>query len=95
MVPKNLSDNSNAPLDILNTGYKRNIKIANISTLNYIKTSCKKTKTQIFNNLIIILKDDLISVILYINNNNLLIIGRFLQIFMAFSSMMAKTNYRS
>ena len=73
MVPKGLSDNSNAPLDILNTGYKRNIKTANISTLNYVKTPYKKTKTQIFNNLVIILKDGLIGVISNINNNDLLI----------------------
>ena len=70
MVPKDLSNNSNTPLNILNTDYKRNIKTANISILNYIKTSCKKTKTQIFNNLVIILKDGLISVISNINNNN-------------------------
>ena len=75
--PKGLSDNSNAPLDILNAGHKRNIKIANISILNYIKTPRKKTKTQIFNNLIIILKDNLIGVIFNIDNNNLLTTGYF------------------
>ena len=76
MVPEDFSDNSNAPLDILNTGYKRNIKIANISILNYIKTPHKKTKTQIFNNLVIILGDNLIDVISDINDNNLPTTGR-------------------
>ena len=77
MVPKDFLDNGNAPLNILNTGYKRNIKIANISTLNYIKTSHKKTKTQIFNNLVIILRDSLIGVISDINNDNPPTTGRF------------------
>ena len=72
MVPEDFSDNNNAPLNILNIGYKRNIKTTNISILNYIKTPYKKTKTQIFNNLIIILKNGLIGVIFNINNNNLL-----------------------
>ena len=76
--PESFLNNGDAPLNILNVGYKRNIKIANISTLNYIKTPYKKTKTQIFNNLIIIFKDNLIGVILYINNNNPLITGHFL-----------------
>ena len=76
MVPEDFSDNSNAPLDILNTGYKRNIKIANISILNYIKTPHKKTKIQIFNNLVIILGDNLIDVISDINDNNLPTTGR-------------------
>ena len=93
MVPEDLPDNNNAPLDILNVGYKRNIKIANISILNYIKTPYKKIKTQIFNNLVIILKDNLIRVISNINNNNLLTIGHSSQIFMAFSSIMAKINH--
>ena len=75
MVPEDLLDNSNAPLDILNADYKRNIKIANISILNYVKTPCKKTKTQKFNNLVIILKDGLIGVISDINNNNSPTIG--------------------
>ena len=78
MVPKNLLDNGNAPLDILNTDRKRNIKTANISILNYVKTPHKKTKMQIFNNLIIILKDSLISIIFNINNNNPLTTGHFL-----------------
>ena len=78
MVPKDLLDNNNAPLNILNAGYKRNIKIANISILNYVRTSCKKTKTQIFNNLVIILEDSLIGVISDINNNNLPTTGHFL-----------------
>ena len=76
VVPKDLLDNSNAPLDILNTGYKRNIKTANISILNYIKTPHKKTKMQIFNNLIITLKDNLIGIIFNINNDNPLTTGR-------------------
>ena len=95
MVPKDLSDDDNAPLNILNAGYKRNIKIANISILNYVKTPRKKTKTQIFDNLIIILEDSLIGVISNINNNNLPITRCFPQIFMVFSSIMAKTNHRS
>ena len=41
-------------------------------------TPHKKTKTQIFNNLIIILRDNLIKVIFNINNNNLLTTGYFL-----------------
>ena len=95
MVPEGLLKDNNAPLNILNVGYKRNIKIANISILNYVKTSRKKTKTQIFNNLVIILGDGLIGVISNINNNNLPTTGRSPQIFMAFSSMMAKMNHRS
>ena len=95
MVLKDLLNNGNAPLDILNTGYKRNIKIANISILNYIKTPYKKTKTQIFNNLIIIFGDSLIGVISNINNNNMPTTRHSLQIFMAFSFMIAKTIYRS
>ena len=95
MVPEDLLDDGDAPLDILNAGYKRNIKIADVSILNYVKTPCKKTKTQIFDNLVIILRDGLIGVILYIDDDNPLITGHSLQIFMAFSSMMAKTNYRS
>ena len=71
MVSEDLLDNNNAPLNILNIGYKRNIKTTNISILNYIKTPHKKIKTQIFNNLVIILKDGLISVISDIDNNNL------------------------
>ena len=70
MVPEDLLDNGDASLDILNAGYKRNIKTANISILNYVETPRKKTKTQIFNNLIIILGDGLIGVIFNINNNN-------------------------
>ena len=70
MVPKDLLDNNNAPLNILNAGHKRNIKTVNISILNYVRTPYKKTKTQIFNNLIIILGDSLIEVIFNINNNN-------------------------
>ena len=76
MVPEGLLDNSNAPLNILNAGYKKNIKTANISILNYIKTPHKKTKIKIFNNLVIILGDNLIGVMFNINNNNLLITGR-------------------
>ena len=95
MAPKDFLNDGNAPLDILNVGYKRNIKTANISTLNYIKIPRKKTKTQIFNNLVIILGDSLIKVISNINNNNLLITGHSSQIFMAFSSIMAKMNHRS
>ena len=67
---EDLPDNGDASLNILNIGHKRNIKTANISILNYVKTPCKKTKTQIFNNLVIIFGDGLIGVILYINNNN-------------------------
>ena len=78
MIPEDLLDDGNAPLDILNIGYKRNIKTANISILNYIKISHKKTKTQIFNNLVIILKDSLIGVIFNINDDNLLTTGHFL-----------------
>ena len=78
MVPEGFSDDDNTPLDILNAGHKRNIKIANISILNYVGTPRKKTKTQIFNNLIIILRDSLIKVISNINNNNLLITKHFL-----------------
>ena len=95
MVLEGLLDNNNAPLNILNGDYKRNIKTANISILNYVKTPCKKTKTQKFNNLVIILRDSLVGVIFNINNNNLLITEYFLQIFMAFSSIMAKMNHRS
>ena len=95
MVPEGFPDNGDAPLDILNIGYKRNIKTANISILNYVGTSCKNTKIQIFNNLVIILKDSLIRVISNINNNNLLTTGRSSQIFMAFFSMMVKINHRS
>ena len=91
--PEGLLDDSNTPLDILNAGCKRNIKTANISTLNYVKTPHKKTKTQIFNNLIMILRDNLISVISNINYDNLLTTGYSLQIFMAFSSIMAKINH--
>ena len=76
MVPEGLLDDSNASLDILNAGCKRNIKIANISILNYVRTPYKKTKTQIFNNLVIILGDGLISVIFNINNDDLPITGR-------------------
>ena len=95
MVPEGLPNNDNAPLDILNAGCKRNIKIANISILNYIKIPHKKTKTQIFNNLVIILRDGLVGVISNINDDNLPTTGRSLQIFMAFSSMVARTNHRS
>ena len=42
--PEGLLDDSNAPLDILNAGRKRNIKTANISILNYVRTPYKKTK---------------------------------------------------
>ena len=44
MVPKDFLDDDNAPLNILNAGYKRNIKIANISILNYVRTFYKKIK---------------------------------------------------
>ena len=71
MVLKIFLNNGNAPLNILNAGYKRNIKIANISILNYIKIPHKKTKRQIFNNLVIILRDSLIGVIFNINDDNL------------------------
>ena len=95
MVPEGLLNDGDASLNILNAGYKRNIKTANISILNYVGTPRKKIKTQIFNSLVMILRDSLIGVIFNINNNNLLITGHFLQIFMAFSSMMAKMNHRS
>ena len=72
---KGISDNGNAPLDILNVGYRRDIKIANISILNFIKSPRKKSKKIIFNNLVIILRDILVEVISDINNNNLLTIG--------------------
>ena len=91
--PEGFLDNSNTSLNILNAGRKRNIKTANISILNYVKTPHKKTKTQKFNNLVIILGDSFISVISNINNNNLLITKYSLQIFIAFSSIMAKTNH--
>ena len=95
MVPEGFLDDGDASLDILNTGCKRNIKIANISILNYVRTPRKKTKTQIFNNLIIILRDSLIGVIFNINNNSLSTTEYSSQIFMAFSFMMAKINHRS
>ena len=44
MIPKDFLNNGNASLNILNAGHKRNIKIANISTLNYVRTSHKKIK---------------------------------------------------
>ena len=44
MVPEGFFDNDDAPLDILNAGRKRNIKLADISILNYVRTSRKKTK---------------------------------------------------
>ena len=44
MVPEDFLDNGDAPLDILSIGYKRNIKIANISILNYVRTPHKKIK---------------------------------------------------
>ena len=78
MAPKSFLNNGDAPLDILNIGRKRNIKIVNISILSYIKTPCKKIKTQIFNNLVIILEDGLIGVISNINNNDPPITGYFL-----------------
>ena len=93
MVPEGLSDDGDAPLDILNAGRKRNIKTADVSILNYVGTPRKKTKTQIFDNLVIIFGDSLIGVISNINNNNLPTTGRSPQIFMAFSSMMVKTNH--
>ena len=93
MIPEDFLDHSDAPLNILNAGCKRNIKTANISILNYIRTPRKKTKIQKFNNLVIILGDDLIGVIFNINNDNSPTTRRFLQIFMAFSFMMAKTNH--
>ena len=68
--PEGFPDDGNTPLNILNVGRKRNIKTANISILNYVGTPRKKTKTQIFNNLVIILGDSLIGVISNINNNN-------------------------
>ena len=95
MVPKDFPDNGDTSLDILNAGRKRNIKIANVSTLNYVKTPYKKIKIQIFNNLVIILEDSLIDVIFNINNDDPPITRRFPQIFMAFFFMMAKTNHRS
>ena len=78
MVPEGLSDDNNASLDILNVGHKRNIKIANISILNYVGTPYKKTKTQIFNNLVIIFGDSLIGVIFNINDNDSLTTRYFL-----------------
>ena len=78
MVPKDLPDNNNAPLNILNINYKRNIKTANINILNYVGTPHKKTKIQIFNNLVTILRDSLISIILYIDDNNPLTTKHFL-----------------
>ena len=70
MVPEGFPDNGNAPLDILIIGRKKYIKTANISILSYIGTPCRKTKTQIFNNLVIILRDSFVGVISDINNNN-------------------------
>ena len=93
MVSEGLLDDGNAPLDILNAGYKRNIKTADVSILNYVGTFCKKTKIQIFNNLVMIFGDSLVGIISNINNNNSLITGRFLQIFMVFFSIMVKMNY--
>ena len=78
MVPEGLLNNNNASLNILNVGYKRNIKTTNISILNYVGTPHKKTKTQIFNNLVIILGDSLIGVIFNINNDDLPTTGYFL-----------------
>ena len=78
MVSEDFLDNGNAPLNILNAGYKRNIKTANISILNYIKTPCKKIKIQIFDNLVIILGDNLIGVISDIDDDDPPTIGRFL-----------------
>ena len=75
MVLEDLLDDGDAPLDILNAGYKRNIKTADISILNYVGTPHKKTKTQIFNNSVIILGDGLIGVISDINDNDPLIVG--------------------
>ena len=95
MVLKGFLNDGDAPLNILNAGYKRNIKTANISILNYVRTPHKKTKIQKFNNSIIIFGDGLIGVISDINNNNLPITGYSLQIFMAFSSIMAKMNHQS
>ena len=68
--PEGFLDDDDAPLNILNIGRKRNIKTVNISILNYVGTPRKKTKTQIFNNLVIILGDSLVGVISNINNNN-------------------------
>ena len=78
MVPEDFSDDGDTPLDILNTGYKRNIKIADISILNYVRTPHKKTKIQKFNNLVIILEDSLIGIIFNINDDNPLTTGHFL-----------------
>ena len=80
MVPEDLSDNDNMSLDILNAGYKRNIKTANISILNYVGTPRKKTKIQIFNNLVTILGDGLIGVMSDINDNNSPTVGCSLQL---------------
>ena len=91
--PEGLSDDDNTPLDILNVDHKRNIKTANISILNYMGTPCKKTKTQKFNNSVIILRDGLIGVISDINNNNPPTTRYSSQIFMAFSSIMTKINH--
>ena len=93
MVLKGFLDDGDASLDILNADHKRNIKTTNISILNYVGTPRKKTKTQIFNNLVIILGDSLINIISNINNNNLLTTECSLQIFMAFSSIMVKMNH--
>ena len=70
MVPKGFLNDNNASLNILNTGYKRNIKTANISILNYVGTPRKKTKIQIFNNPVIIFGDGLVGLISDINNND-------------------------
>ena len=75
---EDFSDDGDAPLNILNAGRKRNIKTADISILNYVGTPYKKTKTQKFNNLVIIFGDSLIGVMFDINNNNLFTIGYFL-----------------
>ena len=42
--PEDLLDDGDMFLDILNAGHKRNIKTANINTLNYIRTPRKKIK---------------------------------------------------
>ena len=52
-------------------GRKTDIKIANISILNFIKSPRKKSKKTILDNLVIILKDSLVGVISDINSNNL------------------------